>query len=265
MLIWGPTCRVNQPKSVHSHSSLQARGGGCKPPGHEQGRGIYFLPLNAQRTSVCGPKDRAQHWGVSVVRGGIEAQGTVTTCLGLQKRGSEPRTSSLAPQKAFQSGNEHPSQDHGCWPLSRLKPGATVGLDPHGGSGVGAWSGRAAGSGFAAARRGARPGGLIQPWCWGGGRWHCMVVVCAVDLWGPVGLRGTAGMGGLTLGMLTAPGSGGGTARVKSCPCQLIHLRCSQAGPGGSAGFGSSKWGWRRMQFWRTRFPCKTCKKKKQN
>lgn len=56
--------------------------------------------------------------------------------LGFAEEGKRTPYFQFGAQKAFQSGNEHPSQDHGCWPLSRLKPGATAGLDPCGGSGV---------------------------------------------------------------------------------------------------------------------------------
>lgn len=83
-----------------------------------------------------------------------------------------------------------------------------------------------AGSGVAAARRDARPGGLHPALTLGQGA---------------AGVRG-ADPWGAALGTATAPGSGGRTAEVKSRPCQLIHLCRSQAGPGGSAGFGSCKW-----------------------
>lgn len=86
--------------------------------------------------------------------------------------------------------------------------------------------------------------GQCSMWLIQGGRWGCQHK-------------------GVALGTPAAPGSCSRTAGVKSCPCQLIHLRHSQAGPGGSTSFGSSKWGWRRMQFWRTRYPCKTCEKKR--
>lgn len=116
-----------------------------------------------------------------------------------------------------------------------------MGLDPCRGSGVGAWSGVLLGQALLLLT------GMLTP---GASSSHCTAVVRVVDPWGLAGPQYRArGGGGVTLGIPTASSSGGRTARVKSCPCQLIHLRHSQAGPGGSAGFGSSKWGWRRMQF----------------
>lgn len=168
-------------QSVGSHSSLQAREG-CKPPGREQGWGIYFSPSKAQGTFVCVPKHRARIGAFLCYKEELRS-------LALWERGGKSCTSILVPltdsQRSVQRGKRVPFARPQMLSLSQVKPGATAEIDGCRGSGAGARSG---------VSQGCSPRGPHPALTLGQG-------AAALHGSGPCG-----GSVGAALGTLTAPG-----------------------------------------------------------